>query len=81
MILRTLAVATVENLMGNAVEERHAVNTDCGTRKVDHNDAGCRRSLAVEPMTCAPNAFSTGDALVRLHPGERFAAACGISPC
>jgi galactose mutarotase-like enzyme len=40
-----------------------------------------RRSLAVEPMTCPPNAFSTGDALVRLQPGEPFTAAWGISPC
>jgi aldose 1-epimerase len=29
-----------------------------------------RRSLAVEPMTCPPNAFRTGDALVRLEPGS-----------
>ncbi|MGA6966992.1 MAG: hypothetical protein WBZ51_25700, partial [Xanthobacteraceae bacterium] len=27
-----------------------------------------RRSLAVEPMTCPPNAFRTGDALIRLEP-------------
>lgn len=40
-----------------------------------------RRSLAVEPMTCPPNAFSTGTALVRLQPGEPFTAAWGISPC
>src|SRR5271168_188979 len=31
-----------------------------------------RRSLAVEPMTCPPNAFRTGDALVRLKPGASF---------
>ena len=29
-----------------------------------------RRSLAVEPMTCPPNAFRTGEDLVRLEPGE-----------
>jgi aldose 1-epimerase len=40
-----------------------------------------RKSLAVEPMTCPPNAFSTGTALVRLQPGEPFTAAWGISPC
>jgi aldose 1-epimerase len=39
-----------------------------------------RRSLAVEPMTCAPNAFTTGDGLVRLEPGEAHAAAWGIWP-
>jgi aldose 1-epimerase len=38
-----------------------------------------RRSLAVEPMTCAPNAFSSGDGLVVLEPGESHAAAWGIT--
>jgi aldose 1-epimerase len=39
-----------------------------------------RRSLAVEPMTCAPNAFVSGDGLVLLEPGESHAARWGISP-
>jgi aldose 1-epimerase len=39
-----------------------------------------RRSLAVEPMTCPANAFRTGEALVRLEPGESFTAAWGIVP-
>jgi len=38
-----------------------------------------RRSIAVEPMTCAPNAFRSGDGLVRLEPGERHVADWGIS--
>jgi aldose 1-epimerase len=38
-----------------------------------------RRSLAVEPMTCAPNAFQSGDGLLTLLPGESFAGAWGIS--
>jgi len=29
-----------------------------------------RRALAVEPMTCPPNAFRTGDSLIRLAPGD-----------
>jgi aldose 1-epimerase len=37
-----------------------------------------RRSLAVEPMTCAPNAFRSGDGLVRLEPGETHVATWGI---
>jgi aldose 1-epimerase len=41
---------------------------------------GARRSLAVEPMTCAPNAFASGDGVVLLEPGESHAAAWGISP-
>jgi aldose 1-epimerase len=39
-----------------------------------------RRSVAVEPMTCAPNAFRSCTGLVRLEPGERYAASWGISP-
>lgn len=39
-----------------------------------------RRGLAVEPMTCPPNALRTGEALIRLEPGERFQASWGISP-
>jgi aldose 1-epimerase len=39
-----------------------------------------RRSLGVEPMTCAPNAFRTGDGLVRLEPGASFTGTWGIAP-
>jgi aldose 1-epimerase len=37
-----------------------------------------RRSLAVEPMTCPPNAFRTEDALIRLEPGASFTGRWGI---
>jgi aldose 1-epimerase len=37
-----------------------------------------RRGLAVEPMSCAPNAFQSGDGLVRLAPGEEHVAVWGI---
>ncbi len=36
-----------------------------------------RRGLAVEPMTCAPNAFQSGDGLVRLEPGDSFTSRWG----
>ena len=39
-----------------------------------------RRSLAVEPMTCPPNAFRTGDSLIDLKPGETTASTWGIEP-
>jgi aldose 1-epimerase len=39
-----------------------------------------RRSLAVEPMTCPPNAFRTGESLVRLEPGETHTARWGLTP-
>lgn len=39
-----------------------------------------RRGLAVEPMTCAPNALQSGDGLVVLEPGASHSARWGISP-
>jgi len=39
-----------------------------------------RRSIAVEPMTCPPNAFRSGESLIRLEPGESTASAWGIEP-
>ncbi|HEV7942733.1 MAG TPA: aldose 1-epimerase family protein [Solirubrobacteraceae bacterium] len=37
-----------------------------------------RRSIAVEPMTCAPNAFRSGSGLKSLQAGESFTCAWGI---
>lgn len=37
-----------------------------------------RRSVAVEPMTCAPNAFRTGDGLIVLEPGETWSGSWGL---
>ena len=37
-----------------------------------------RRSVAVEPMTCPPNAFRTGTDVIRLEPGESWTGAWGI---
>jgi aldose 1-epimerase len=39
-----------------------------------------RCSLAVEPMTCPPNAFRTGESVIRLEPGSSFTGAWGIAP-
>jgi len=38
-----------------------------------------RRSLAVEPMTCPPNALRTGDAVVTLEPGQSVTSTWGIT--
>jgi aldose 1-epimerase len=37
-----------------------------------------RRGLAVEPMSCAPNAFESGEGLIRLEPGHTHTAEWGI---
>jgi aldose 1-epimerase len=39
-----------------------------------------RRGLAVEPMTCAPNAFRSGAGLIRLEPDVSVTSAWGIAP-
>lgn len=45
------------------------------------SDPGRRRQgLAVEPMSCAPNALASGDGLVTLEPGETWTGAWGIVP-
>jgi aldose 1-epimerase len=40
--------------------------------------AARRRSLGIEPMTCAPNALQSGAGLLRLAPGEAFTGAWGV---
>jgi aldose 1-epimerase len=42
--------------------------------------AGRRRSIAIEPMSCAPNAFRSGDGLTVLQPGESWSGSWGILP-
>jgi aldose 1-epimerase len=44
----------------------------------DHPDVQ-RHGLAVEPMTCPPNAFRSGEGLVVLEPGTVFRAHWGIA--
>jgi aldose 1-epimerase len=39
-----------------------------------------RRSLAVEPSTCPPNAFRSGESIVVLEPGESTRSVWGIEP-
>jgi aldose 1-epimerase len=39
-----------------------------------------RRALAVEAMTCGPDAFNTGRDLITLDPGSRWSAEWGIRP-
>jgi len=37
-----------------------------------------RAGVAVEPMSCPPNAFATGEDVLRLEPGERIAHRWGL---
>ncbi|GAB2469740.1 aldose 1-epimerase family protein [Jatrophihabitans fulvus] len=40
---------------------------------------GCG-GIAVEPMTCAPNAFNSGDGIIVVQPGEAWTGSWGIQP-
>jgi aldose 1-epimerase len=42
-------------------------------------DERSRRGLGVEPMTCAPNAFNSGEGLVVLQPGEALTTRWGAT--
>lgn len=37
-----------------------------------------RGSIAIEPMSCATNAFNNGFGLITLQPGDTFTARCGV---
>ncbi len=39
-----------------------------------------RRAVALEPMTCPPNAFRTGKDVVELQAGQEWSARWGIVP-
>lgn len=39
-----------------------------------------RRSVGVEPMTCAPNAFASGEGLITLSPGQSVVSSWGVTP-
>ena len=39
-----------------------------------------RTGLGVEPMTCAPDAFNSGEGLITLQPGQSHSALWGINP-
>jgi aldose 1-epimerase len=43
-------------------------------------DARRRRAVAIEPMTCPPDAFRSGTDLITLEPGETWRAAWGVTP-
>lgn len=44
------------------------------------SDVRRRKAIAVEPMTCPPNAFNSGTDLIVLEPGQRWSGQWGITP-
>lgn len=52
----------------------------CFTGDTVADPARRRRSVAIEPMTCPPDALSSGKDLIELTPGEPWEARWGIRP-
>lgn len=83
--------AAVEVLDGGGAGVRLVLDAACGWVQVytadrpgGAADPAHRGGLAVEPMTCAPDAFNSGEGLVVLAPGEAAAASWRIEivrPC
>ena len=42
--------------------------------------AGAGPRVAIEPMTCAADAFNSGEGLIVLEPGGTWSASWGITP-
>jgi aldose 1-epimerase len=45
-----------------------------------HSPERRRRAIAVEPMTCPPQAFRTGTDVIELEPGESWSGRWGLAP-
>jgi aldose 1-epimerase len=73
----TEAVATLRSPDGAGVEI--GWGADCGWLQVCTGDeagpALNRRAVAIEPMTCPPDAFRSGEGLIRLAPGQTHSVA------
>ena len=61
-------------LAGDAGRVEVWMDARFGFIQIYTNDAG----VAIEPMTCAPDAFNSGDGLVVLAPGDSFTGRCGL---
>lgn len=75
------AQATLRGSEGRGVRMRW--QRACGWLQVHTTDLpgqrSHRRGLAVEPMTCPPDAFNSGEGLLRLEPGDTHEASWWIS--
>jgi aldose 1-epimerase len=61
-------------LAGDAGRVEVWMDARFGFVQIYTNEAG----VAIEPMTCAPDAFNSGDGLVVLAPGDSFTGRCGL---
>ena len=69
----------VDNAPVDGTEYDFRAPREIGATKLDNAFTDLdRRSLAVEPMTCPPNAFRTGESVLVLEPGESTTTEWGI---
>ena len=63
-----------------AHQRRRAASSRSGWTSASASSRSSPRdaAIAVEPMTCAPDAFNSGDGLVVLEPGASFTGRCGL---
>jgi aldose 1-epimerase len=90
---RPVASVSLDTCFGDLVRapdgvSRARVATHTGTRaRAVWMDDGFRfiqvytvpGAIAIEPMTCAPDAFNSGDGLLVLEPGASFTGRCGMT--
>ncbi len=72
-----LATVTVTSPQGPGVAM--SFGAECGWVQVHTADQSARSGLAVEPMTCPPDAFNSGTDLIVLAPGESTTASWSIT--
>ena len=69
--------------VGSGVQRRLWVDETFGYLMVFSGDTlgdAARRSVAIEPMTCPPNALRSGEGVIRLEPGASWSGSWGITP-
>ena len=54
--------------------------TSCATPVTRSDPTERRRAVAIEPMTCPPDAFRSGRGLIILEPGQQWEGAWGMVP-
>jgi aldose 1-epimerase len=90
--LRPLGTLRLDHAFIDLTGDRATVAVAGRTTEVWWDDAfGCvqvftpeeitpgRHAIAIEPMTCAANAFNSGDGLVRLQPGSSWTGKWGVA--
>ena len=63
---------------GRAVDRPVRTTTSWSSPATRSPRSDRRRGIAIEPMTCPPNAFRTGEDVIRLEPGASVTTTWGL---